>query len=172
MAHKIQINACPGQDEFHMPNLHTANNIATCLQKVQGDFTFRATCHLISETKFDAAGLYFKCGQHHLKFGIEHYGNKQPRLISVKSSPYSDEVVGTLLDKSTYSLCLSRTRNIISCYSGINTNFKFERAFSAENLPISSQVGFFSQAPFAIKKSSGIFTELYYSPTPTKHFRG
>jgi len=67
----IHIKCKAGQDEFNMPGIYKNNNIAHIVFNYNGNFTFRTTCNLYANNKFDASGIYLIVGKERIKFGIE-----------------------------------------------------------------------------------------------------
>jgi len=168
---KIELFAEPGQDEFNLPELHVAKDMPKFLMTVENNFTLTARCQHDGETKFDAAGLYVQSDTMTFKFGIEHYGEGAPRIISVRSLNYSDEAIGNQLDDCDGDLVLTRSGEILSCYRVCIEGLLFQRAFFLRRTSSKLKVGFFVQAPFSNVKVKATFNDITLSSNPTEHTR-
>lgn len=163
--------ACePGQDEFNMPDLHSSSSLAYASLKIDGDFTFCVECKMTGNEKFDGAGIYLVTHHSKVKFGVERYGENDCRIVTVRSSPFSDEANGSVLGSPSSNLVLTRSDNIFSLYSENNNNLRFERAFIDE-ASTQVSVGLFVQSPFSKFGAKAIFGKLKITHTPFRHIR-
>ncbi|PNG35779.1 DUF1349 domain-containing protein [Pseudomonas protegens] len=145
----LKLRSEPGSDSFNIPGLHTVDSLGTLLTSVTGEFALGADIKLFSLAKFDAAGLFLHVGLHKLKFGVEEYGSNK-KIVSVHSSPYSDEVNGIEVNDEPVRLFISRSGDVFSCYlSGSEGAVVFHRAFYVSNCPDEVRVGFSVQSPFS-----------------------
>ena len=168
---EIELFAKPGQDEFNLPELHFAKDMPKFLVTVENDFTLTARCQHDGKSKFDAAGLYAQNEIMTFKFGVEHYGEGAPRIVSVRSLTYSDEVVGDHLDNCDEVLVLTRSGNILSCYRVGVEGMLFQRAFFLEKASFELKIGFFVQAPFSSIEVKAKFSNILLSSKSTMHTR-
>lgn len=168
----VVMNSRPGQDHFNMPGLHVSDSLSRCIMEKAGDFTFSVKSKLFSQSKFDGAGIYFENGMHRLKFGVEHYGSGVPRIVCVKSSPYSDESNGSILASGYAHLFVSRLGDIVSCYIKTCEGMRFERAFCELDLMPGSIIGLYVQSPFSDGLVQGRFTNMVLVGEAIEHFRG
>lgn len=184
---KVSLIAEPGQDYFYLPGLHQANNIAKKTQLVTGDFTFRAFCKHDGKSKFDAAGLCLEVYDTidqissrpiaQLKFGVENFGEcKKPRVVTVLTQKFSDEVAGRELEEQSAELVLTRNGSIISCYSlkkssQKTSQLRFERALNLEFSHAVIFVGIFTQAPISQFQVNAEFDIESIANTAIPHIR-
>lgn len=163
--------ACePGQDEFNMPGLNRSSSLAYTILKIDGDFTFCIECKMIGNEKFDGAGIYLVTHHSKVKFGIERYGENDCRIVTVRSSPFSDEANGSGLGSTSSNLVLTRSNNIFSFYSENNNKLRFERAF-VDEAPTQVSVGMFVQSPFSKFGAKAIFGKVKITHTSFRHIR-
>lgn len=145
----LKMQSEPRSDSFNIPGLHTVDNLGTLLTSVTGEFALGADIKLFSLAKFDAAGLFLEVGLHKLKFGVEEYGSNK-KIVSVHSSPYSDEVNGIDVNDDPVRMFVSRSGDVFSCYlTGTEGGVVFHRAFYVSNCPDEVRVGFCVQSPFS-----------------------
>jgi len=168
---EIELFAKPGQDEFNLPELHFVRGMPKFLVTVENDFTLTARCQHDGKTKFDAAGLYAQNEVMKFKFGVEHYGKGSPRIVSVRSLTYSDEVIGDRLNSCDEVLVLTRNGEVLSCYRSGIEGLLFQRAFFLEKASPKLDVGFFAQAPFSSVEVKANFNDIILSSKPTIHTR-
>lgn len=167
----LDLIAKPGQDQFNLPGLHTVDNISLHVMPFRGDFTLTAKCCHDGQTKFDASGLYVCNEEMKCKFGVELSEGGRPRIISVHTKKYSDEAAGEYLSECSGELMLSRSGNIITCYTVVELGVIFHRALFLEKENETILVGFFAQAPFSINAVQASFRDIISSPMAKEHSR-
>lgn len=167
----ITLSAKPGQDIFHLPNIHSANDWPRLLITVKGDFTLSADCRHDGKSKFDAAGLCVCNEEFSYKFCVENYGNNTSKIASVLTQKYSDEVAGNLLHKQQAQLVLTRQDNILSSYIKVTQELQFHRSFYLKGEPDKLEVGFFAQAPMTNMDVKSNFSDMELIMRSTKHCR-
>lgn len=160
----------PGSDGFNIPGLHVVDRLGTLLTPILGEFALGADVRLFSQAKFDAAGLFIEAGHHWLKFGIEEYGTSK-KIVSVHSSPYSDEVNGIDVMDTPIRLFISRSADVFSCYlEDRDGKVVFHRTFYVSDCPAEVRVGFCVQSPFS-GGAQGQFTRIAMLPQSMGHIR-
>ena len=169
-ADAITLACSGGQDDFNIPKLHSAWNIAYAAMDVSGSFTFAVSCTLFCKKKFDAAGIYLLFEGCRVKHGLEMYGEADFRVVTVRSFPLSDESNGSVVPLSLVDLIATRDGGIFSFYSRSGGQLRFERAFAVEDAPETIKVGLFVQSPFS-DGASARFEKLDIKNEPFEHVR-
>lgn len=167
----VKLSCRPGQDDFNIPGLHVASDIAHLTREIFGDFTFSVRCTLHGCSKFDAAGIYLMCEGFRVKHGLEFYSENNFRVVTVRTFPLSDESNGNEVAEPIANLIATREKNIFSFYSSVKGQLRFDRAFALYEADRVLKVGLFVQSPFSSTGASATFTELNIEDFPSEHQR-
>lgn len=144
----LHLCAEPESDLFNIPGVHVKNNMGTVCCTLSGDFSLAADVKVKSAGKFDAAGLFLQIAEQKFKYVIENYLSDY-KLVSVRLSPFSDEVNGQGFEQPNLRLFVSRKGPVVSFYYRNNEALRFHRAIYLQDAPSECEVGFAVQAPFS-----------------------
>lgn len=168
---RILLSCDAGQDDFNIPGLHSVSDIAYACREIEGDFTFSVSVTLLGRKKFDAAGIYMITEHCRVKHGLEYYAENDYRIVTVRTSPLSDESNGARSEAATVALLATRKDETFSFYCLAGESISFNRAFALQGAPHKVKLGFFVQSPFSSVGASATFADLKLDSTPFEHIR-
>lgn len=168
---RILLSCDAGQDDFNIPGLHSASDIAYACREIEGDFTFSVSVTLLGREKFDAAGIYLITEHCRVKHGLEYYAENDYCIVTVHTSPLSDESNGMRSEAATVALMATRKDDTFSFYCLGGETICFNRAFALQETPQKVQLGLYVQSPFSNAGASATFADLKMDSTPFEHIR-
>jgi regulation of enolase protein 1 (concanavalin A-like superfamily) len=140
-----------GSDLFSMPGVREIASLPVLARAIPGDFRVWVSVAVEGESFADAAGLILRSGGGcSFKLCVECTPAGTWQIVSVASSPASDEAAGPAIDGPMADLLLTREgRRLAAFYRGSSIrDWRFLRTLHGWD-PRDTSVGLFVQAPFS-----------------------
>lgn len=151
--HRLIIEAQAGADLFTMPGVREIDSLSALQREISGDFTLRvaASVEVVDGSLGDAAGVFWRGGHHWIKACVERLRNGRWGVVTVASTPTSDEALGPDLAGPAAELLLSReeARTAVWFRETPQAPWRFARTLLINSRDSTARLGLFAQAPFS-----------------------